>query len=113
MQFLELVPRIQPSEAALHALLDSQAVPGDLAGEDLVVFCAGLWLAGDTFAAALVHEVLCERRARTIVLIGTPQDFLAQMRAAAKRCRVSDRVTQGLWYKLRSTVPPEVAAKFG
>jgi hypothetical protein len=113
MQFLEITPRIQSSERALHRLLEAQPLPEDLTGEDLILFCRRLWLAADEFAEELVREMLVRRGARSIILVAPPKEFLAQVRWAAKRYDVSDRVTRGLWRNLRSAVPPEVMAQLG
>lgn len=113
MQFLELVPRIQASPRDVARLLAAQPLPADLTGEDVVVFCNELLLAADEFAYELIRVVICKRHARSIVLIGAGQRFLGQMEREAERLFVRDQVTTGLWRTLRSTVPREVALKYG
>jgi hypothetical protein len=81
----QLVAGRELAAAAVHRL-------GRVAGEDVVVDARSLVSGTPSFAAELVRSALVDGGAARLRLVGGPDDFRADVRAAADRLGVADRV---------------------
>lgn len=86
------LPRLAGTREAVGDLLAEQQVASSLRGEDLVVLCRDLASASTSFADQLVKEVVEERGAAALVLVGAPDRFVQLVRESAARRGASDRV---------------------
>ena len=86
------LPRLAGTREAVGDLLAEQQVAPSLAGEELVVLCRDLASGSTSFADQLVKEVLEQRGASAIVLVGAPSRFVALVQESAQRRGVADRV---------------------
>lgn len=87
------LPRLVGTREAVSDLLAEQQLPASLAGETVVVQCRDLASGSTSFADELVKQVLGDRGAATLTLVGAPDRFVAYVRAAAERRGVVARVT--------------------
>lgn len=86
------LPRLVGTREAVSDLMAEQQIAASLRGERLVVLCRDLAAGSMSFADELVKQVLDERCADELVLVGAPQRFVGGVRAAAQRRSVADRV---------------------
>ena len=86
------LPRLAGTREAVTDLLAEQHVPASLTGECLGVLCRDLASGSTSFADELVKQVLTERDAAELTLVGAPERFVTLVRAAAQRRGVADRV---------------------
>ncbi|MDP9396833.1 MAG: hypothetical protein M3P96_02960 [Actinomycetota bacterium] len=89
-----ILPRLAGTREAVDDLLAEQQLPEELVGERLAVLCADLASGSSSFADQLVLEVLVNRGADELVLVGAPERFVQYVRAAAKRRGVAGRVAE-------------------
>lgn len=86
------LPRLVGTREAVGDLLAEQSVPASLNGERLVVLCRDLASGSTSFADELVKQVLVDRGAAELTLVGAPERFVAYVRAAAERRGAPERV---------------------
>jgi hypothetical protein len=86
------LPRLVGTREAVRDVLDEQGVRPTLAGEQVVVLARDLASGSTSFADELVKELLCERDAAELSLVGAPERFVEHVRAAAARRGVADKV---------------------
>ena len=75
-------------------LFAEQQVPPALDGEVFVALCRDLVTASESFVDELVRQVLVERRAVELAIVGTDGEFVDACAAAAERYGVAGRVRQ-------------------
>jgi hypothetical protein len=86
------LPRLVGTREAVTDVLHEQGVPATLAGEQVAVLARDLASGSASFADELVKEVLCERGAAELSLVGAPERFVEHVHAAAVRRGVADKV---------------------
>jgi len=69
-----------------------QSVSKELAGEQVFVMCRNLASGSTSFADQLVKELLVERKADDLILVGAPQRFASYVLESADRRGVRSRV---------------------
>lgn len=90
-----VLPRLAGTREAVGDLLAAQSVPATLAGDTVVLLCRALASGSPSFADEMVKEVLVERGADELVLVGSNERFLHHVSAAAERRAVAERVRVG------------------
>lgn len=90
-----VLPRLAGTREAVSDLLAAQSVPAALTGETVVLLCRALASGSPSFADEMVKEVLVERGADELVLVGSSERFLQHVTAAAERRDVAGRVRVG------------------
>ena len=90
-----VLPRLAGTREAVGDLLSAQSVPSRLSGQTVVVLCRELASGSPSFADELVKELLEDRAAAELVLVGPPARFQHHVEAAAVRRDVADRVRLG------------------
>ena len=70
------------------------ALPGHLHGDRVLVICRDLFAATPSFADELVRQVLVEREADELVLVGASGEFPGWVSDAAVRRQVASRVRE-------------------
>ena len=86
------LPRLAGRREEVTALIAEQRVPPSLDGEVLVALCGALVGASESFADELVRQVLVERRAAELALVGVSDEFATSVGEAAVRYGVARRV---------------------
>lgn len=94
MEHLTL-PRLAGTRETVGDLLASQSVPVSLDGQVVVVLSRALASGSPSFADELVKEVLGERGAAELVLVGSSPRFTHHVEAAAARRHLAERVRVG------------------
>ncbi len=90
-----VLPRLAGTREAVGDLLAAQAVPSPLSGQTVVVLCRELASGSPSFADELVKELVEDRSAAELVLVGAPARFQHHVQAAAVRRDVAGRVRLG------------------
>jgi hypothetical protein len=91
------LPRLAGRRDEVGDLLAAQHVPDDLHDRDLAVLCRDLTAGSASFADELVRVAVEQRGARTLILVGAPERFVAHVRAAGDRRGVPSRVAVRSW----------------
>jgi dihydroxyacetone kinase DhaKLM complex PTS-EIIA-like component DhaM len=86
------LPRLVGRREAVADLLTTQQVPPALLDEDVVLLCRDLATGSASFADELVKDLLQQRGAARLLLVGAPERFVEDARAAAVRHGVDGRV---------------------
>jgi hypothetical protein len=86
------LPRLVGTREAARDLLAEHRVPPTLAGEQVVLLCRDLASGSTSFADELVKDLLVDRAAAELVLVGAPERFVDHIRATAARRDVGSRV---------------------
>lgn len=73
-------------------LLKKHRVPRVLDGKRVIVVCGGCVDASESYLDELVRELLVDRHAAEVALLGTDAAFLADCRVAGARYGVADRI---------------------
>ena len=88
------LPRLVGTREVVGDLLADQDMPKDLTGQRFVVLCYGLTSASSSFSDELVKEILQERHAAELALVGASDRFLGLVRAAAARRGVEQQIVE-------------------
>ena len=91
MHHIDLEGLLGTRESADDLLAKTQ-LPRDLQGETVVLYCRDLLTGSTSFADQLVKQLITNRGADEVVLVGAPVRFQQHMHAAATRRQVSGRV---------------------
>jgi hypothetical protein len=86
------LPRLVGTRETARDLLAEHGVPESLTSERVVVLCRDLASGSTSFADELVKELLVDRAATQLILVGAPERFVDHVRAAAARRGVAERV---------------------
>lgn len=92
---LIVLPRLAGTREAVGDLLAAHEVPGPLSGQTVIVLCRELASGSPSFADELVKELIEDRAAAELVLVGAPALFQRHVEAAAVRRDVAGRVRLG------------------
>lgn len=84
------LPRVVGTRPAVAPFL--AALAEDLRGHTVVLDCRALLSGTPSFADELVKQVLRDRRADELLVLGANSDFSADLASAAEARDVSDRV---------------------